>query len=116
MCILDVSVHTMRFLLLISGFYFSAVVYGQNCSCKEEPDLKEIISCRKTVFSNGAKLYRQFNCDSSWLTFESKQGRKTILYSLEAPLVNYTNRLGYQFVTENKSSFLIMNRLISGCC
>jgi hypothetical protein len=58
----------------------------------------------------------QFNCDSSWLTFESITGRKSVLYSLEAPLIELTERLGYQLIKENKQSFLIMNRVISGCC
>jgi hypothetical protein len=90
--------------------------YGQKCSCKNTPDLKEVISCKKVLFNNGAKLYRQFTCDSSWLTFENKIGRTIVLYSLEAPLVELTERLGYQYIMENKQSFLIMNRLISGCC
>ncbi|NTS44033.1 hypothetical protein HRG84_24350 [Flavisolibacter sp. BT320] len=106
----------MRLLLLLISFYFSTVTYGQGCSCKDAPELKDVISCKKVLFSNGAKLYRQFNCDSSWLTFESKNGRKTVLYSLEAPLINLSERLGYQFIKENKQSFLIINRLISGCC
>lgn len=106
----------MRYLLILLSFYFSVATHGQTCSCKETPNLKDIISCDKIIFSNKAKLYRQFNCDSSWLTFESKSGKKVILYSLEQPLIELTDRLGYQYVKENKQSFLLMNRLISGCC
>jgi hypothetical protein len=106
----------MKFILILLSFYFSIAAYGQMCSCKDAPELKNIISCKKVLFSNGSKLYRQFNCDSSWLTFESRTGRKTLLYSLEAPLIELTERLGYQYVKENKHSFLIINRVISGCC
>jgi hypothetical protein len=50
------------------------------------------------------------------MTFEDVNGRKTVLYSLEASLIQLTERLGYQYINENKQSFLIMNTLISGCC
>ncbi|RYY45042.1 MAG: hypothetical protein EOO06_17195 [Chitinophagaceae bacterium] len=30
--------------------------------------------------------------------------------------MHLTERLGYQYIKENNQSFLIMNRLISGCC
>jgi hypothetical protein len=61
-------------------------------------------------------LYRQFNCDSSWLTFESNKGIKTILYSLEGGLIEATEKLGYQYAAEYKTTFLLQNNLISGCC
>ena len=92
------------------------VTYGQRCSCEEAPEWNNVISCRTVTFNNKAKLYRQFNCDSSWLTFEGRSGKKVVLYALQQPLVDLTERLGYQFVRENKQSFLIMNKLVSGCC
>ena len=59
-------------------------------------------------------LYRQFNCDSSWLTFENKSGIKRILYSLDKPLIELTERLGYIFEKEYKNSLLFINKKASG--
>jgi hypothetical protein len=59
-------------------------------------------------------LYRQFNCDSSWLTFESKSGLKSVLYSLDKSLIELTERLGYQLVKEYKTTLLFENRQASG--
>lgn len=59
-------------------------------------------------------LYRQFNCDSSWLTFESKTGKKRILSSLGKPLIELTEQLGYFFVKEYQNSLLFINKKASG--
>jgi len=86
----------------------------KNCGCKSKPDLTDFISCDTTMFQNGATLYRQFNCDSSWLTFESKSGLKSVLYSLDQPLIELTERLGYIFEKEYQSSLLFINKKASG--
>lgn len=86
----------------------------KNCGCKSKPDLTEFISCDTITFQNGAMLYRQFNCDSSWLTFESKSGLKSVLYSLDKPLIELTERLGYIFEKEYQSSLLFINKKASG--
>jgi hypothetical protein len=85
-----------------------------NCGCKSKPNLNEFISCDTTSFQNGSKLYRQFNCDSSWLTLESKKGLKRVMYSLDKSLIELTARLGYQFVKEYKKTLLFENRQVSG--
>ncbi|RTZ01765.1 hypothetical protein [Flavobacterium sp. GSP6] len=87
---------------------------NKNCNYKTQPNLNESISCDTTLFQNGSKLYRQFNCDSSWLTFENKNGLKKIMYSLDKPLIELTSRLGYQFVKEYKTTLLFENRQASG--
>lgn len=84
------------------------------CNCNSNKNLSERISCKDIMLKNKAKLYWQFNCDSSWFTFQNRLGKKKIIYSLE--LVGYTGALGYNYVTEYKSGFLIQNNLISGCC
>lgn len=76
--------------------------------------MKEIISCDTTLFENGSKLYRQFNCDSSWLIFESKDGLMRIIHSLDKEIIELTGRLGYQFVKEYKTTLLFENRQSSG--
>jgi hypothetical protein len=86
----------------------------KNCGCKTKPNLNEFISCDTTLFQNGSKLYRQFNCDSSWLTFESKSGLKRVMFSLDKSLIELTGRLGYQFVKEFKTTLLFENRQASG--
>jgi hypothetical protein len=85
-----------------------------DCGCKSKLNLNEFISCDTTSFQNGSKLYRQFNCDSSWLTIESKSGLKRVMYSLDKSLIELTARLGYQFVKEYKATLLFENRHASG--
>ena len=85
----------------------------ENCNCEDNPDLKDYISCEETVFSNGAKIYRQFNCDSSWLVFENQKIKKSI-FSLDKDLIELTGRLGYVEWDEYEESILIANRLWSG--
>lgn len=106
----------MKIAAVFIFIFISQLSFGQNCSCKTQPKLNEIISCKKTIFKNGAKIYRQFNCDSSWLVFESKAKKKKILFSLEKVLIELTPRLGYCSWTEFQNTFMIENRLISGCC
>lgn len=101
--------------LLISNIFFAAnVVFGQQCSCLKEPQLKDVISCVPIKFDNGASLYWHYNCDSSWLTFKPSKGDKNILFSTE--MIGYTGKLGYNYVQEFKTAFLIENHVISGCC
>lgn len=85
----------------------------ENCNCIENPELKDYIFCKETVFSNGAKIYRQFNCDSSWLVFENKNLKKNI-YSLEKQMIEYTHKLGYVEWYEYENSILFAERLASG--
>ncbi|MFH7002505.1 hypothetical protein [Flavobacterium bizetiae] len=106
----------MKIVVIVIFMVFSQFSFAQNCSCKEKPQLNEIISCEKTIFKNGAKIYRQFNCDSSWLVFENKAKKKKILFSLDKDLIELTGRLGYTGWIEYGNTFMIENRLVSGCC
>jgi len=99
--------------LIVEKLDFTNKFQLENCNCEENPELKDYISCKETVFSNGAKIYRQFNCDSSWLVFENKKIKKNI-YSLEKELIDLTHRLGYVGWVEYKKSILIADRLWSG--
>lgn len=74
-----------KFLYIILFIYQFSL--SQNCKCKSNPILNEIITCKKTIFKNGAKIYRQFNCDSSWVVFESKYKKKKILDALQGELI-----------------------------
>jgi hypothetical protein len=106
---------TMTHFLILGLLYLNSPKIG-HCTCESDTSLGSIISCDTIVFSNGSKLFRQFNCDSSWLTFEDRRMQKRVFYSLQYPLIDLTERLGYQFVMENNKSFVIRNNLISGCC
>lgn len=106
----------MRLVLTLLFIIASTRGFTQQCNCKEKPELMNIISCDTIVLKNQSKLYRQYNCDSSWLLFEGKSGKKKILYSLEKDYIELSHRLGYQFVTEFPKTFLIKNRVVSGCC
>ena len=108
-------------LLLTTLFSFETIAQqpskrsgNKNCGCKSKSNLNDLISCDTTSFQNGSKLYRQFNCESSWLTFESKSGLKKVMYSLDKSLIELTERLGYQFVKEYKATLLFENRQVSG--
>jgi len=106
----------MKTLLSIVLLFYLYPAFGQiQCHCDSNQELNEAISCEPIIFKNKAKLYTQFNCDSSWLTFQNKNGKKTIIYTLES-LVELTGRLGYSYATEYKATFLIQNNVISGCC
>lgn len=106
----------MRIIITIILGIISQICLAQNCYCCKQPQLNEIISCKKTILKNGAKIYRQFNCDSSWIVFENKATKKKILFSLHKELIDLTERLGYSSWTEYKKAFIIENRLVSGCC
>lgn len=106
----------MKRLLLTLIFLWTTFVFGQNCNCETNTLLSEIISCDTVKFDNKASLYWSFNCDSSWLTFESPAHKKEIIFSLGDGLQDMTGRLGYIYAQEYKNTFLIQNNVISGCC
>ncbi|MET3979842.1 hypothetical protein ABIB62_002816 [Mucilaginibacter sp. UYP25] len=104
-----------KFIVFCLLFFIVTCASAQKvCNCSANKNWSEGISCKDIILKNKSKLYWQFNCDSSWLTFQNKLGEKKIIYSLE--LVGYTGRLGYSYATEYKAGFLIQNNLISGCC
>lgn len=93
----------------------STLISAQICSCSEMPDLKDLISCETTAFQNGAKIYWQFDCNSSWITFDNG-GLKKKIFELDKTEMEFSGRLGYKSWTEFENSFLIENSLVSGCC
>ena len=94
---------------------FSPLANGQNnCNCVDNPKYSSFINCDTITFNNDIILYRQFNCDSSWLTIEKKGFYKTILNKLNKRLIDLTPKLGYQFAHEYSNSILFINRQVSG--
>lgn len=105
----------MKKFLIIILFFLSQIFHTQKCNCENHPELKRIISCKPQVFKNNAKVFWQYNCDSSWLIFQNNHIKKK-LFSLEKDLISLTNRIGYSNIEEYKHSFLVEYRVISGCC
>ena len=68
----------MKIALIFILRFFSELFFGQNCKCENVPELNEIISCKKTIFKNGAKIYREFNCGSSCVIFKAKTIKKRL--------------------------------------
>lgn len=91
-------------------------VSKNDCYCEKISYLKEIINCNYIHFDNKSKLYWSFNCDSSWLTFENSEQKKEILYTFGDGTLELTGRIGFRYVDEYKTTFLIQNDVISGCC
>jgi len=100
--------------LMASIFIGSKPIFAQHCNCHAEPELRSIINCKPVCFKNGAKLFWQYNCDSSWLVYKNSHGGRQVIFSME--FVDLTGLLGFSYVQENKHSFTIENRQISGCC
>ncbi|RZJ66343.1 MAG: hypothetical protein EOO47_25450, partial [Flavobacterium sp.] len=90
--------------------------YLANCHCDKDATLAQIISCNPKSLDNQAKLYWNYNCDSSWITFENKKGDRKIIFTLGKELLELTNKIGHTKLEEFKSTFLYANSVISGCC
>lgn len=87
-----------------------------NLNCVNDSLLSSIVSRDAKFLENNSKLYWDFNCDSSWLTFESQKGMKKVLFSLPKELIELTGRLGHYDFQEFNTSFLYTHSVISGCC
>lgn len=105
----------MKYLCTFIVCFFLTSVYGQKCGCSHNPELKDIISCKKTQLENGAKIYWEYDCHSSWITFQHKNIKRKI-FELEKELIALSGRLGYRSWKEYKNSFLVENSMVSGCC
>jgi len=75
------------------------------CKCDSVPEMNVWVKCDTTILKNGAYLYYQFNCDSTWLTFENNHIKKYI-FSIGADLTQYNYRLGYDLTAEFKNYLL----------
>lgn len=92
-------------------------LFSQNllCGCdKLEINSENHYICDTTLFSNGAKIYWQWDCDSAWLIFENKE--KIILKSCYETDVYECDRTGLIFLKEYPNYLLFQYKWISGCC
>lgn len=97
------------------ALFLSIKICSQQCHCESKPELSKIISCKQEKLSNGAKLFWQFDCNSSRLIFQNGKIKKPI-FTLESHLMDLSGRLGYSSWKEYKTTFLIESRPVSGCC
>jgi hypothetical protein len=82
---------------------FHLNTFSQTCFCEKDSSLTEKISCKPIIFKNSAKIYNQFNCDSSWIEFDNNGSK------------NYLGSIELHFVKEYKNTFLMVADL-PGCC
>lgn len=106
----------MKILLFVALFTLCIDLSGQNCYCNSDSTLNEINKCDTIFFENNAKILWNFNCDSSWLTFQSPQGNAINIFSLSEGLQYLKGRIGFVDFEEFSNSFLVQNNVISGCC
>ncbi len=93
----------------------STISLESQCDCLELGLIEENqYNCDTTFFDNGAFLYWQLNCDSTWLTFENRQ--KVILKSCEKEMLLECKRIGLLFIKEYPNYILFIHEWISGCC
>ena len=92
-------------------FFISCNFYAQekNCNCEK---FESLVDCKKHIFSNGATVHWEYNCDKGKIIFENKKVKKK-LFEIETEFID---RIGYQFANEYKNKILFTYKWISGCC
>jgi hypothetical protein len=106
----------MKTTLTLFSIIFCSFIYGQNCFCDKDTIPNDFFHCDTTTFDNKAFLHWNYNCDSTWLTFEKPPAIKTIIYSLGKDMRDMVGRIGYVGFIEYNNSFIAMNKSVSACC
>lgn len=104
-------------IFIFALFLTSFKIFSQQleCACDNMKIAEENrYKCETQYFQNGSSLYWQWNCDSSWLTFENKE--KVILKSCENETVYGCQRAGLEFLKEYNNYLLFQYKWITGCC
>lgn len=108
---------TNRIIPSVVFLLFAINSFAQNkCVCIEKPNLNELTRCDTVYLNDGSILYRLFICDSSWLTLEDKNGKKLIINTTYADMIEYTEKLGPQFVRDFQSSILFSTQESLAAC
>lgn len=105
---------TMKLLLTLILILLTSSANAQDCACGCDT-LELDLFCDTVEFDNGARIYWNFNCDSSWILFKN-QDTSLVLSSMEKEIMELTGRLGYGDFIEYNSVFLGVFETISGCC
>jgi len=75
-----------------------------------------MVKCDTTIFSTKTRLYWQWNCDSSWLTFETKKGTKRIIQTFKEDELPKTESIRPRFIKEFDSKLWFKQQKVPGCC
>lgn len=105
----------MKYTLILILCFFLSFIDAQKCGCSKNLKLKNLISCKPAQFQNGAKVFWEYDCNTSWITFQNRNIKRKI-FELKKDFIELSGRLGYRNWTEYKKSFLIENSTVSGCC
>ena len=106
-------------LIIIFFIFISLNSRGQSiCSCKNgtsplsESDSSINFDCDTINFKNHSVLYRQYNCDSAWLSFQTPKGKRIILFSEHAnsDMFELDWKIAPFFVQEYNSVLLFGNQ------
>lgn len=93
---------------------YSAV---SDTDCQKRKEIVvQLTGLSRDTLTDGSQIYWSYDCDSSWLTLENKNGKKYVFYSLEKEMMELTTRIGHVHFTEFSRAFLYTNKVISGCC
>ncbi|MGB1248038.1 MAG: hypothetical protein ACPG4Z_04075 [Chitinophagales bacterium] len=68
-----------------------------------------------TQLSNGAVLYYNWNCDSTWLIFSNKKEQVILKSCFDSDPI-MCSRLGLNYIKEYPNYLLFTHEWISGCC
>lgn len=104
----------MKAITLLIILLFSLDLSGQdnNLDCYEFMHYEQNKSfCDTTHFSNGAKMYYLWNCDSTWLTFEKNE--KVILKSCPDFEPILCERIGLNLIKEYPNYLLFIHKWAS---
>lgn len=107
----------MKIFIFLNIILTTISLFGQDTrvDCYEFMQLEQNAHFSDTTFlSNGSKLYYQWNCDSTWLTFEND--KKIILKSCSDVDPIICSRLGLQYIKEYPNYLLFVHNWVSGCC
>lgn len=105
---------TLHKIVILLFFYSFQNANAQNCFCPKDSFLNELISCDTVLLKGKSKVYYQFNCDSSWLTFENSKGEKSVLFYLDSELIDLTYKLGWHVWKDYDETVLFVARETSG--
>ena len=112
-----------KYILPILVFFFFSCIHKKNstynglsssCTCKDVS--YNLVNCDTTFFLSESKIYWQWNCDSSWLTFETKRGKKQIIQSYLEDKLPLSRSIGPVIIKELNRQLWFRQQKIPGCC